>query len=463
MVYEAAEDSYFLLKFVKDFASGKVLDMGSGSGIIAKECLKFTDDVTAADIDEESVKLLKKNFNGKVIQSDLWKNINEKYDTVFFNPPYLPEDKYNDIALDGGKEGYEVILRFLKDARHFLKPNGKIILLFSSLSNPDIIEAYMKKSFYDYKILGKLPLFFEELFVYLVQDSLKFLAKGKRSYVYEGYFRQKRCAFKFRNPKASADTLKKEFNILKELNKYSIGPKVYHFAGDFFIMEFAEGLRFNEFLIKSTREKILEVLNNILKQLRTLDKLGIDKKEMSHPYKHIIVGKKVYLIDFDRASKTQRPSNVTQFCSFLLRNDINKILAEKRIFVSGLKPLCKDYKSSYKDSDFNTIKDAILQKNLREKIYFVVSKIPKGKVTSYKDVANALGIKAYRFVGNVMHNNTFIGYVPCHRVVKADGTLGGFSKGVKKKKELLLKEGIKFDKKIPKKYFYDVVASSSLL
>ncbi len=462
MVYEPAEDSYFLMKFVKSFASGKVLDMGSGSGVIAKECLKFTNDVTAVDIDEKSVKLLRKTFNGKVIQSDLWENINEKYDTVFFNPPYLPEDKHKDIALDGGKEGYEIILRFLKDARHFLKPDGKIVLLFSSLSKPDIIEKYMKKSFYNYRVLGKLPLFFEELYVYLVRDSLKFIAKGKRAYVYEGYFRQRRCAFKFRNPKASVDTLRKEYEILKDLNKYSVGPKAYLFAGEFFIMEFAEGLRFNEFLMKSKRERILIVLDNILEKLRTLDKLKIDKKEMSHPYKHIIIGKKVYFIDFDRATKTERPSNVTQFCSFLLRNDINNLLAEKRIFISGLKQLCRDYKRSYKESDFKKIKEVILQKNLREKIYFIVSKIPEGKVMSYKGVAKALGVRAYRFVGNVMHNNTFHGYVPCHRVVKADGSLGGYSEGIKKKKELLLKEGVKFNKKIPKKYFYDD-ASSSLL
>ncbi len=73
----------------------------------------------------------------------------------------------------------------------------------------------------------------------------------------------------------------------------------------------------------------------------------------------------------------------------------------------------------------------------------VVSKIPQGKTMSYAEVARAAGSpKAYRAVGNIMHNNPDPARVPCHRVVKSDGSAGGFASGTKKKIALLKKEGV---------------------
>ena len=79
------------------------------------------------------------------------------------------------------------------------------------------------------------------------------------------------------------------------------------------------------------------------------------------------------------------------------------------------------------------------------KVYLVVSKIPKGEVRSYKWVAKAVGRpKAARAVGNALNKNPYAPVVPCHRVVKSDGSIGGFSKGIKAKKRLLRREGIDY-------------------
>ena len=79
----------------------------------------------------------------------------------------------------------------------------------------------------------------------------------------------------------------------------------------------------------------------------------------------------------------------------------------------------------------------------KEKVLKVVSKIPKGKTMSYAEVAKAAGSpKAYRAVGNIMHNNPDPVHVPCHRVIKSDGTAGGFASGTEKKIALLEKEGV---------------------
>jgi len=77
-----------------------------------------------------------------------------------------------------------------------------------------------------------------------------------------------------------------------------------------------------------------------------------------------------------------------------------------------------------------------------------VSRIPKGKVATYKQIAKSAGVKNPRFVGFVIHQNTDINKVPCHRVVKSDGGLAtGYAHGgMKKQKEMLEKEGVKFEK-----------------
>jgi len=79
-----------------------------------------------------------------------------------------------------------------------------------------------------------------------------------------------------------------------------------------------------------------------------------------------------------------------------------------------------------------------------EKVYEVVSQIPKGRVMTYKQVAEAAGRpKAYRAVGNILNKNRDTGRVPCHRVIRSDGDAGGYTRGTKKKLELLRREGVK--------------------
>jgi len=78
----------------------------------------------------------------------------------------------------------------------------------------------------------------------------------------------------------------------------------------------------------------------------------------------------------------------------------------------------------------------------QEKCYELLKQIPKGKVTSYKEIAHALGTKAYRAVGTAMNKNPNPVEVPCHRVVKADGSLGGYAYGDIKKTALLKEEGV---------------------
>ena len=165
MIYEPKEDSFLLLKHIKSNITpkGKVLDMGTGSGILAKEAMKFTSKVTAADIDDK----IQKNFPKiNFIHSDLFSNIkdNDRFNIILFNPPYLPSKGIRHIDLDGGRNGTEIMERFLKNAREHLEQNGKILLLCSSLNKN--IEQLFKRYNYNFKKIDEDSLFFEKLFVY---------------------------------------------------------------------------------------------------------------------------------------------------------------------------------------------------------------------------------------------------------------------------------------------------------
>jgi len=81
-------------------------------------------------------------------------------------------------------------------------------------------------------------------------------------------------------------------------------------------------------------------------------------------------------------------------------------------------------------------------KGFKEKVLEVVGNIPKGKTMTYAEVAKKAGnSKAYRAVGSILNKN-YNPLIPCHRVVRSDGSIGGYNRGAKKKKELLLKEKV---------------------
>ena len=171
MIYEPEEDSFLLAKYVKKFSKGKILDLGTGSGIQAKTALKNTKDVLAIDIDKESVDYVrKKGIKAKI--SDLFSNIKGKFDLIIFNPPYLPEErlesKESKITTTGGKQGHEILERFFSNVNEHLNKNGKILIVFSSLTNKNKVDKIIKENNFNFKLLESKRLFFEELYCYLI-------------------------------------------------------------------------------------------------------------------------------------------------------------------------------------------------------------------------------------------------------------------------------------------------------
>ena len=77
-----------------------------------------------------------------------------------------------------------------------------------------------------------------------------------------------------------------------------------------------------------------------------------------------------------------------------------------------------------------------------QKVWTLTARIPRGRVTTYADIARALNTTAYRAVGNALNKNPYAPAVPCHRVVGSTGALTGFAAGLAKKKALLEQEGV---------------------
>jgi len=172
-IYQPAEDSYLfadflkkeLPKLIKKNPNLKFLEVGTGSGILSKTASKFLPikNILALDINPEAVKALQKE-KFKVIQSDLFENVENKFDLIIFNAPYLPldkrEPKSSRACTTGGKNGDEISLKFLTQAKQHLNPNGKILLLISSLTPQNKI-----KKLWNYKIVSRKKIFMEELLV----------------------------------------------------------------------------------------------------------------------------------------------------------------------------------------------------------------------------------------------------------------------------------------------------------
>ena len=82
-------------------------------------------------------------------------------------------------------------------------------------------------------------------------------------------------------------------------------------------------------------------------------------------------------------------------------------------------------------------------------VYQAIKNIPKGRVSTYKEVAQYIKTNGYRAVGNALNKNPFAPVIPCHRIIRSNGEIGGFASGTDKKIKLLKKEGIKIkDNKI---------------
>ena len=371
MVYLPEEDSYLLINTIRKHLKSKnhtVLEMGAGSGVISIYLSDYVSKVYAVDIDKEAIAYAKKEIrkvssrrekpikNIHLINSNLFSKVNKelRFDLIVFNPPYLPNEKKieNDIALNGGPEGNEIIIKFLEQAKDYLNINGEILLLFSSFSKRNKILKKAKELGYETKLLSKKTIFFEKLYVYKFKPKEYLLAQGHRGKIYtfnKGKYIRKVPI----NSSKESINIENEAKFNKLLNKHKIAPKFisYDKKTDSLTRVFIEGVRINDYLVAHDKKEILYILKKVFIQLLKMDELKINKFEMTNPYKHIIIDKKgnPYLIDFERCRFTEQPKNVTQFLQYITSGNITTLFKKKKINIDKTKvvQLSKQYKHSY--------------------------------------------------------------------------------------------------------------------
>jgi len=393
-IYEPREDSYLLQKYVRAYAYGRVLDMGTGSGIQALAAMENPDvlDVLAVDINQDAVNSLKDKIKNErlrkisVLHSDLFGNVFGKFNLILFNPPYLPMDKdIDDPALYGGKKGWEISEKFFMQASKFLAHDGIILFLFSSLTNKDKIDNILKQNLFQHKLLETQKLPFEELHVYEVAktsllreleskgiENIHYFAEGKRGVIYTGiqdksklvktHFPSKKdvvkAAIKVKKEESKAEgRIRNEAEWLKRLNRENISPKLLFYNEDYLVYKFVEGQFILDWIEENKKEEIKRVLRDLLQQCYIMDKLNVNKEEMHHPLKHIIVDQNnnPTLIDFERCHQTDKPQNTTQFVEFICRTEKELKTKGFNFSVDGLRELAKEYKDTYDKKVFDEI------------------------------------------------------------------------------------------------------------
>ena len=175
-VYVPAEDSYLLADNLEIKKGQSVLEIGTGSGIVAMYASRLTDDITVTDINFDACELARKNFaeNGIENIEILWGNLfevveNRKFDVILFNTPYLPTeddevlDNTINYAFDGGLNGRKVIDLFLNEVGNHLNDGGIVQMIQSSLSGNDETLAGLDEMGFIAEIAASEHFFFEDI------------------------------------------------------------------------------------------------------------------------------------------------------------------------------------------------------------------------------------------------------------------------------------------------------------
>ncbi|MEF8847770.1 MAG: HemK2/MTQ2 family protein methyltransferase [Candidatus Thermoplasmatota archaeon] len=192
-VYQPAEDTFQLLESIEIEKNDRILEIGTGTGIIALKCATKKTNIIATDINPKAIKIAKKNYKqnkenlkGKIefIKTNLFKDIDKekKFDKIIFNPPYVSiknekiriKEKWLNQATDGGPDGLKTLKKFIKKLPLYLKkPDGKAFFITSSSSNLTKVKKYINCSHLKSKILSEKKHESETLYVYQINHIKK--------------------------------------------------------------------------------------------------------------------------------------------------------------------------------------------------------------------------------------------------------------------------------------------------
>ena len=155
------------------------------------------------------------------------------------------------------------------------------------------------------------------------------LGKGYVGIVVLGKLGRKKIAVKIRRSDSPRKNLNKEAQLLQITNRCGVGPKLIDFSKNFLVMEYLDGEKIGKWIsnLKSKKDssQIKAVIKKVLEDCYKLDMISLDHGELSRMPKHVIIGKKITIIDFESSSMERRVSNVTSATqAFFIGSGISK-------------------------------------------------------------------------------------------------------------------------------------------
>jgi release factor glutamine methyltransferase len=178
-VYEPAEDSFLLAENLVIKEGDLVLDVGTGCGLLAVLAAKNAKKVIATDMNPHAVWCALQNANLNNVankmdirQGELFGPVKEgeRFDVILFNAPYLPSEEWEEQELfsrawAGGETGRKVIDRFIREASEYLRENGRILLVQSTLSDVEQSLRMFVEHGLDAKVVAEKKVDFETIVV----------------------------------------------------------------------------------------------------------------------------------------------------------------------------------------------------------------------------------------------------------------------------------------------------------
>ena len=441
---------------------GEILFELAGHALVRRAC---GSDVNAYAVDRacERVRRLPVELREKIdIRHGSYADVfDERFDIVYFNPPYLPQDvsdrylsRAQREALVGGKTGIEVAVDFLARVQHAIVPDSDVLLLMSSLADYARLEHEIVLRGLRIRAMRTVRLGFEELYCYHLVPaaplayairqgvSLTPFARGRRSVIFQ-------FGGSDRVVKASRTSgllnARKEYGILAELSGLLPVPKVYEVDDDFFVMERVRGVPASSLDEEGRRAIIAELVRCAI----VLDTLRIKKYEFTRPYGNVLVdGGRVVLVDFERASRA-KTGNVSQLLEYLRRRghlsmEQMRMLSDAyRLRLRAFHARGDEERDRFVAREHKRILAALRTSGFYRQVWDLIARIPPGKVVTYREIAHKLDSHGYRAVGRACNASPGMPSVPCHRVVNVRGELHGFVGGIEKKRSLLEEEGVR--------------------
>ena len=196
--------------------------------------------------------------------------------------------------------------------------------------------------------------------------TISILGKGYVGIVVLGKIGRKKIAVKIRRNDSPRKNLKKEAELLKITNRSNVGPKLVGFSKNFLVMEYLEGKKIRDWVAnlkkKGSSQQLKIVIKKILEDCYSLDRIGLDHGELSNISKHVIIGKKTTIIDFESSSTDRKVSNVTSATQALcIGSGISKIIGriykipKKEKMISVL----REYKQKQTRDSFEKLLDIL--------------------------------------------------------------------------------------------------------